>query len=115
MDAVGWEKGLPEREGVGVPWGTPELRWETGLDEAWHTDIIRRRVLIICSVSRTRAKAGDAVPKMGDGLSESALQEWASNRPVPLRSKGVVVNDRGKGIGKMSGEYRGDERKQTVR
>jgi hypothetical protein len=28
---------------------------------------------------------------------------------------GVVGNDRGKGIGKMSGEYRGDERKQTVR
>ena len=28
---------------------------------------------------------------------------------------GVVVNDRGKGIGKMSGKYRGDERKQTVR
>ena len=27
----------------------------------------------------------------------------------------VVVNDRGKGIGKVSGEYRGDERKQTVR
>jgi hypothetical protein len=37
------------------------------------------------------------------------LQELASNRPVLLRSKGVVVNDRGKGIGKMSGEYRGDE------
>jgi hypothetical protein len=29
--------------------------------------------------------------------------------------KGVVVNDWGKGIGKMSGEFRGDERKQTVR
>jgi hypothetical protein len=43
------------------------------------------------------------------------LQELASNRPVLLRSKGVVVNDCGKGIGKMSGEYRGDERKQTVR
>jgi hypothetical protein len=40
------------------------------------------------------------------------LQEWASNRPVLLRSKGVVVNDRGKkkaseqgcqvSVGKMS-------------
>jgi hypothetical protein len=26
------------------------------------------------------------------------LQELASNRPVLLRSNGVVVNDRGKGI-----------------
>jgi hypothetical protein len=26
------------------------------------------------------------------------LQERASNRPVLLRSKGVVVNDRGKGV-----------------
>jgi len=26
------------------------------------------------------------------------LQEWASNRPVLLRSKGVVVSDRGKGV-----------------
>ena len=25
MDAVGWEKGLPEREGVGVPWGYPGI------------------------------------------------------------------------------------------
>jgi len=30
----------------------------------------------------------------------AGLQELASNRPVLLRSKGVVVNDRGKGIGK---------------
>jgi hypothetical protein len=38
------------------------------------------------------------------------LQEWASNRPVLLRSKGVVVNDREKAseqgcqvsVGKMS-------------
>jgi hypothetical protein len=43
------------------------------------------------------------------------LQELASNRPVLLRSKGVVVNDRGKVTGKMAGRYRGDERKQTVR
>jgi hypothetical protein len=43
------------------------------------------------------------------------LQELASNRPVLLRSKGVVVNDQGKGIGQMSGTCRGDERKQTVR
>ena len=28
------------------------------------------------------------------------MQEQASNRPVLLRSKGVVVSDRGKGIGK---------------
>jgi hypothetical protein len=28
------------------------------------------------------------------------LQEQASNRPVLLRSKGVVVDGRGKGIGK---------------
>jgi hypothetical protein len=34
------------------------------------------------------------------------LQEQASNRPVLLRPKGVVVSDRGKGIEiKMSGEY----------
>jgi hypothetical protein len=26
------------------------------------------------------------------------LQEWTSNRPVLLRSKGVVVSDRGKGV-----------------
>ncbi len=37
-------------------------------------------------------------------------EELASNRAVLLRSKGLVVNDRGKGIGKMSGKNRGDER-----
>ena len=26
------------------------------------------------------------------------FQEWASNHPEPLRSKGVVVNDCGKGV-----------------
>jgi hypothetical protein len=30
----------------------------------------------------------------------AGLQEQASNRPVLLRSKGAVVSDRGKGIGK---------------
>jgi len=34
------------------------------------------------------------------------LQEQASNRPVLLRLKGVVVSDRGKGIDKtVSGMY----------
>ena len=34
----------------------------------------------------------------GSGPPGAGLQELASNRPVLLRSKGVVVNDRGKGI-----------------
>ena len=34
---------------------------------------------------------------------------------VAAFGKGVVANDGGKGIGKVSGEYRGDEREQTVR
>ena len=44
--------------------------------------------------------------KDGSRPPEVGLQEQASNRPVLLRSKGVVVSDRGKGIGRtVSGEY----------
>jgi len=49
-------------------------------------------------VSRTRVQARGAVPKMGEGSPEAGLQEQASNRPVLLRSKGVVVSNWGKGI-----------------
>ena len=39
----------------------------------------------------------------GSRPPEVGLQELASNHPVLLRSKGVVVSDCGKGIVKMSG------------
>jgi len=54
------------------------------------------------SVSRTQAKVCGAVLKMGVGLP-SWLAGAASNRPVLLRSKGVVVSDRGKVIIRMAG------------
>ena len=49
-------------------------------------------------VSRTRARARVAVPKMGDGLPKSACRSGLQTAPVLLRSKGVVVNDWGKGV-----------------
>jgi hypothetical protein len=45
----------------------------------------------------------------------AGFQELTPNRPELLRPKGVVVNVRGKGIRKMSGGCREDERKRTVR
>ena len=51
-------------------------------------------------VSRTKAEAFDAVPKMGDGLPEPACRSWLQTARCCCVRKGVVVNDRGKGIGK---------------
>ena len=47
-------------------------------------------------VSRTQASGLWCCTKDGRWPPEAGLQEQASNRPVLLRSKGVVVSDRGK-------------------
>ena len=47
-------------------------------------------------VSRTQAADLWCCTEDGSGPSEAGLQEQASNHPVLLRSKGVVVSDRGK-------------------
>jgi hypothetical protein len=62
--------------------------------------IVRRSKEIICSVSRTKAKAFGAVPKMGDGLPVPACRSWLQTARCCCVSKGVVVNDRGKGVQK---------------
>ena len=49
-------------------------------------------------VSRTRATSLWCCTEDGSRPPEAGLQEQASNRPVLLRSKGVVVSDRGKVI-----------------
>ena len=75
----------------------------------------RDRVKIIYwGVSRTQGNLWSCTE---DGRRPPGVgfQELTPNRPELLRSKGVVVNVRGKGIGKMSGECREDERKRTVR
>jgi hypothetical protein len=41
----------------------------------------------------------------GSRPPEAGLQEQASNRPVLLRSKGVVVSDRGKSRPLKGGRY----------
>lgn len=49
------------------------------------------------------------------GPLEAACQEEASNRPLLLRLRDVVVSELGKGAGMTaSGAYQGDERKRTV-
>jgi hypothetical protein len=53
-------------------------------------------MLIKQCVSRTRAQARGAVPKMGDGLPKSACRSRLQTARVLLRSKGVVVSDPGK-------------------
>jgi hypothetical protein len=62
--------------------------------------IVRVPEVIIRSVSRTKAKAFGAVPKMGDGLPEPACRSWLQTARCCCVSKGVVVNDRGKGVQK---------------
>jgi IS5 family transposase len=47
-------------------------------------------------VSRTQASGLWCCTEDGRWSPEAGLQEQASNRPVLLRSKGVVVSDRGK-------------------
>ena len=63
-------------------------------------------------MSRTRAQARGAVPKMGEWPPEADLQEQASNRPVLLRSKGVVVNDWGKDL-RLGGQVRVEEMSES--
>ena len=75
--------------------------------------------------NRSRARSGNASDQEGKAVvcvtnasaslrcctedgsrpPEVGLQEQTSNRPVLLRSKGVVVSDWGKGIDKVSGTY----------
>jgi hypothetical protein len=68
----GEEKGK-DREKDFARWGLGGghlgLGFATGL-------IIRAGWVILCSVSRTKAKAFDAVPKMGEGLPEPACRSW---------------------------------------
>ena len=51
---------------------------------------------------------------MGVWPPEAGLQEQASNRPMLLRLRDVVVSDGEKAAVKLSGGYREDERKRTV-
>jgi len=76
------------------------LTWDCGTEMTDHqrftvaTDI----KVYFCGVSRTQARACDAVSKDGRRPPEVGLQEQASNRSELLRSKGAVVSDRGKGV-----------------
>jgi len=73
---------------------------------------------IIRSVSRTKARAFDAVPKMGVGLPEPACRSWLQTarcccvQKARWRTAGEEASERCQvGIARISG----DERKQTVR
>lgn len=60
----------------------------------WSDDLTEVRLACVTNASvslRCCTEDGSRPPEIG-------LQELVSNRPVRLRSKGVVVSDRGKGI-----------------
>ncbi len=72
-----------------------------------------KRLVLACATN-TGETASGAVLMMGVWPPEAGLQEQASNRPMLLRLRDVVVSDGEKAAEKLSGGYREDERKRTV-